>query len=631
MNFFKRIAMGLLILIGITNSYSASTIADSTWDSVLNNTDFAQAENLESLLDIYSKPAISDPNKTEYSSENWIEDPESSNYMMLDHLGLGIIGESIRYNDLMFSGNFTPSVNLDMKITVTNAVLASNQYEDEEYIEFSKSLAGLETSGYTLVTFKAEFFDAGTDNLATVSPLMRFSDIDYDQTVGTDSASKIAVSTDSVLEYATTEDGSFLSYSDGADGSMQDKWALFDYDDTSSLNFAWGMNRLDVNGTENRVGGYTGIDVRLRGSAGKLEVNKVDQDGNPLAGAEFSVYDQYDELKTIITTDENGYAQTPNLGLGDYKIIETNTPIGYVENTNVYNATISSNGEVVNINEGSAVVNSLIQGSVEIYKVDQDGNPLEGVEFTIYDSTDNEVDTIITDAEGHGVSGLLDYGDYYITETKALDGYAMDENQYAFTIDVDQEIEQVNEGNPIVNTKYQDPDIELPVFTRTGQVDLYKVDSSGNPLADAEFTIYNDNGEVEEVLLTDGTGYAISSKLGFGSYSITETKAPNGYLINDSVYNFTIDTADQIITINDGNPIVDEADTEIDESEVDESEVDNETDSEETSNAEKSESVEAEDETLATTGQTSWLITIGLGSLFAIVFLKMHLNIRYKI
>lgn len=75
-----------------------------------------------------------------------------------------------------------------------------------------------------------------------------------------------------------------------------------------------------------------------------------------------------------------------------------------------------------------------------------------------------------------------------------------------------------------------------------GEVQVKKVDADNQDIAlkGAEFTIKNAKGEVAAVITTDETGIA-SAKLLPGSYTIEETKAPEGYLIVNGQQQFTIE------------------------------------------------------------------------------------------
>lgn len=71
--------------------------------------------------------------------------------------------------------------------------------------------------------------------------------------------------------------------------------------------------------------------------------------------------------------------------------------------------------------------------------------------------------------------------------------------------------------------------------------ELVKVDSKdGKSLSGAEFTLMNEKTHRKYVARTDKNGYIRWNYLTQGSYTLQETKAPNGYVLNKTVYRLTI-------------------------------------------------------------------------------------------
>lgn len=81
-----------------------------------------------------------------------------------------------------------------------------------------------------------------------------------------------------------------------------------------------------------------------------------------------------------------------------------------------------------------------------------------------------------------------------------------------------------------------------------GQIQLEKRDSeTGDLLKDAEYTVYRDKElqDIMEVLITNDQGTASSTALPLGTYYIKESKAPVGYLVNESIYTVKLNYKDQ--------------------------------------------------------------------------------------
>ncbi len=622
------LALVVISIVAPQTLFLASSLAEK-WTEVGSNVDFDRVNDLETALDVYSTSAESDESLTEYSPL-WTDYIGEDGWIILENQGLNVIGQSVRFKDVAFGGAYSPLTPLDIVLTIDDAVIANNKQGTDEWIAVSKAIGGLQTSGYTQVNINVQFYQAGTDIEAVVDPLIKFSDIDYDQVVGAASSDSFAVSTDSKLVYNTDGENTYFSYADASVSTDKDRWVIINSDETSSFNFVWGMNKLDVDGPSSRVGGFTDIDIRLRGTAGRLELNKVDELGNPLEGAMFTVYNESGTEVTQVTTNSNGYARTPLINLGDYTVVETSAPEGYVLDNTVYPATINSNNQIVTINSGNPIINEGYKGQIELTKTNEADEPLQGVEFTIYDSEMNSVEVITTDENGYAISSELAVGDYIVIETEQLDGYIPNAIEYLATIANDGDLVTLNDGEAIINQKLW------------GQVEINKVDENNQPLADAEFTIYDSEMNSVEVIITDENGYAISSNLEYGDYTIIETKAPDGYQLELTKYPFTIENDGEIVTINNGDPVVNyreenliiTTDSEDSEEKSETNDILSENSSEETVDLpEVSTDTVSEDEELklTETGNNLMLVLIVLASVLFIVLGSLKILIKTKL
>ncbi|MGL5021406.1 MAG: SpaA isopeptide-forming pilin-related protein, partial [Mycoplasmatales bacterium] len=90
---------------------------------------------------------------------------------------------------------------------------------------------------------------------------------------------------------------------------------------------------------------------------GKLELNKVNDSGEVLAGVEFEIKDSNGIVVDTLTTDENGYAISRDLKYGSYTLQETKTVDGHIIDNTIYNFEIIEEGAIVQINEGNAIIN----------------------------------------------------------------------------------------------------------------------------------------------------------------------------------------------------------------------------------------------------------------------------------
>ncbi len=117
-------------------------------------------------------------------------------------------------------------------------------------------------------------------------------------------------------------------------------------------------------------------------------------------------------------------------------------------------------------------------------------------------------------------------------------------------VEIDDEDEtcefELNVVLEIENTKR--PSTPLP---SEGSIRLKKVDKddSTKVLQGAKFDVIDSNGEVVAILTTDSDGIAELDELSLGKYRIVETKAPEGYKLDSTEYEVTLETKAQTVSI----------------------------------------------------------------------------------
>lgn len=258
---------------------------------------------------------------------------------------------------------------------------------------------------------------------------------------------------------------------------------------------------------------------------GQIKITKSDSESNDvLQGAEFGIYNKSNTLVETIVTDSTGVATSSKLPYGEYTIRETKAPTGYQ---------LSSREITVNITEHNKIYeysyeNDIIKGSIEVLKIDADTkNPLQGVKFGVFKTNDNsKVCEITTDGNGRAVTPELVYGNYYVKELQPLEGYVIDTTHYPANITT---------HGQVVSTTIENNKIK-------GAIKITKIEKGlpSTKLKGAEFTIYDENGGVVDVITTDDQGVATSKTLEYGEYTFKETKAPTGYVLSNVVINVSI-------------------------------------------------------------------------------------------
>ncbi|MCD8020436.1 MAG: prealbumin-like fold domain-containing protein [Clostridiales bacterium] len=163
-----------------------------------------------------------------------------------------------------------------------------------------------------------------------------------------------------------------------------------------------------------------------------------------LAGAVYGLYDgETDGEANLIATyetDEKGYFQTDYYICGDNWYLQEISPsLGYLLDETKYpiKASFDEFPEGKEYNEAvfdsttqkgkntNCVYEEPVLGKINIKKTDEDGNNLEGVEFSLKDADGKVVDTVTTDVSGSAVFEDVIPATYTITETKTQKGFSL--------------------------------------------------------------------------------------------------------------------------------------------------------------------------------------------------------------
>ncbi|HIX89327.1 MAG TPA: hypothetical protein H9845_00285, partial [Candidatus Agathobaculum pullicola] len=252
-----------------------------------------------------------------------------------------------------------------------------------------------------------------------------------------------------------------------------------------------------------------------------LLIKKVDSDtGEALPGAVFKITrGDGSVVRESVTTDADGLIHLPELDAGIYIITETSAPDGY---------SIDEASKTVELREGQTyeiTFTNTKKPGLLIKKIDsQTKKPLQGAVFKITRGDGSVVrESVTTDADGIIHLPELDTGTYIVTEISAPDGYAIDETPKTVEIRAGQTYEVT-----FTNTK-------------KGGFTIKKIDEdTRQPLKNAVFKITKSNGEFVKEAETDVNGVITLDGLPEGSYIVTEIKAPDGYILQDTPKTFEI-------------------------------------------------------------------------------------------
>jgi len=266
---------------------------------------------------------------------------------------------------------------------------------------------------------------------------------------------------------------------------------------------------------------------------GKLEFTKTDLvDGTPIPNVEISVYTENDELVFNGLTDKNGMIIIDELKVGKYYILEKTPVTGYLLNEEKVIFEILENGEVVK----AKMTNEKITGDLEFTKTDfTSSEPIPNTLIEVRNSETNElVFSGKTDENGKISIKNLKYGKYFITEIKPATGYVLSEEKINFEIKKHKEVIEIT----LTNEKIK------------GAFKLLKVDSETNePVSNAYIEIYDLNDNLIYGGYTDENGFINVENIPYGKYKYLEKKAPDGYILNETINYFEIDSDGQIIEV----------------------------------------------------------------------------------
>ena len=300
----------------------------------------------------------------------------------------------------------------------------------------------------------------------------------------------------------------------------------------------------------------------------------------PEAGAEFQVYLKIAgsyaaspaDYRDIITTGKDGKAATKDLPHGTYIVHQTKGAEGhkFIEDFEVTIGTDShDNVYTYKIN------NETLQSKIKIVKKDSETGktiPLAGTKFELTNLTTGEQiksgfedGCFETDKNGEiALPFPLYYGSYRLTERKAPEGYVL-AGPIEFTVDGRQETLEIEvkdmpqkgiiklhkTGEILQSVKENEDGTYTPVF---GSADMEGAEfevSAAEDIITPEGTVRVRKGEVVGNLVTDSEGNAQTGIQYLGKFNISETKAPYGHILDDTVYTVELKYAGQEAEITD--------------------------------------------------------------------------------
>lgn len=305
-----------------------------------------------------------------------------------------------------------------------------------------------------------------------------------------------------------------------------------------------------------------------------FKVKKVSTNDEKLVlpGAEFRILGG--DLDKRYTTGANGLTEQITLPIGEYTLTEMKAPEGYVINGAGRHISAKADGIYLDggkLGEGAAITirNAPVNFKLRLVKVDADTNqPLANVAF-ILKGKDGGTHSLITGSNGITDTISLAPGEYTLSEVAAAEGYAIPLNGWGFTV-TEGTVQQVTNTSEVTEWSFNDGLLTLTLKNSRiyGGLTIEKTDGKdGGALAGAEFTVAGSNGTpltfiknngryeaatgegASSTIATDANGKAYITGLKFGNYAVTETKAPEGYVLKGDRHSIAISRQQTEVTL----------------------------------------------------------------------------------
>lgn len=314
-------------------------------------------------------------------------------------------------------------------------------------------------------------------------------------------------------------------------------------------------------------GGTSGVVKGLKGAEFTWKLNSdVDAAG-------------WNNAKTyaVITTGDDGKANTPYLPYGKYLVRETKTPQDYAAAPDFTVSVTADYTQYTDVEQVKKihVNNAPFSSQVKLIKVDKvtgEKITLNSASFKIKDSSGKYVvqkvagkkyDTFTTNSKNQiipfteqGTTTLplkLLHGTYTVEEIKIPEGFLALEKSLTFTITSQYDYDVDEDEEPMLEVIVEN---EQP----KGRIELEKTDKeTANPLDNVEYTliakdtIFNmingdilyQKGDVVSKGKTNSNGRLSIQNLPMGHYELKETLTKDGYVLSEKIHQIVLDQKDE--------------------------------------------------------------------------------------
>jgi uncharacterized surface anchored protein len=270
-------------------------------------------------------------------------------------------------------------------------------------------------------------------------------------------------------------------------------------------------------------------------------LHKQDQAGNPLKGAEFTLYEDIDGMAEVVSapgltnqvkSDSDGLVQFTNVPYGSYYIQETSAPADYIGSSEEIPVNLSDQNELSDSNPSGQIINgnspahlldlgvvsnTIKKGTIQFIKNGING-PLGGAKFTLYnasgtcaikDSNGNPVTATSVGGTGLVTFTNIPYGDYILKETGAPENY-----ETTASVSVSLHDSTVSAAGVLTLNNIMDA-------LKQTSITIHVTDKNGAPSPGDILVLIDENGvPLGATVKTDADGNATFEDVPYGNYQI---------------------------------------------------------------------------------------------------------------
>ena len=264
-----------------------------------------------------------------------------------------------------------------------------------------------------------------------------------------------------------------------------------------------------------------------------------------------------DGLIEIIQFSTSGVGSfTADVPFGSYYVKELQSAgPEYLPNNEKYPVVFEYQGQDVakveiKVNDGTAILNELLYGSVKGHKIDEFNNSVGGAVIGLFRPDETEftrenalmVDT--SDASGAFSFENVVYGHWIIAEIEQPEGFILTLEVHHIYVDSDGEVIEIVMENEHIkgNVLLTKLDEDYPENKLTGAVFNIHEDTNGNGEFDEEDVFVNALEETEPGI------YELKNLI-YGRYLIFESVAPEGFEKDENIYFFEIKNNGETVVI----------------------------------------------------------------------------------